>query len=86
MSGKGEGWNETWTLNKEMELDWIDKGGFEYELNAWPDSSIGYSIWTELSGLLLQMPLRQWYHSFSDKFHTYYLIPQLTSSPVSDFA
>ena len=33
-----------------MKLDWLYEVGSEYELKSWPDSSVGYGVWTELSG------------------------------------
>ena len=38
------------TPNKQMKLEQLHKVGSECELNSWPDSSVGYSVWTEFSG------------------------------------
>ena len=38
---EGKDRNETWTLDKEMKLEWLYKAGSESELNSWPDSSVG---------------------------------------------
>ena len=33
-----------------MKLKLLHKVGSECKLNSWPDSSVGYSVWTEFSG------------------------------------
>ena len=33
-----------------MDLEWLYKVGSECELDSWPDSSVGYSVWKEFSG------------------------------------
>ena len=47
---EGKDQNETWTLKKEMNLEWLCKVGPKSVLNSWPDSSVGQSIWTQFSG------------------------------------
>ena len=33
-----------------MKLEYLYKVGSECELNSWPDSSVGQSVWTEFNG------------------------------------
>ena len=47
---EGKDQNETWTLKKEMNLEWLCKVGAKSVLNSWPDSSVGQSVWTQFSG------------------------------------
>ena len=33
-----------------MKLEYLYRVGSECELNSWPDSSVGWSVWTEFGG------------------------------------
>ena len=60
----------TWRLTKAiaemkcdteqtMKLQELYKVCSEYELNSWPDSSVGWSVWTELTGRSFKFHSRQ---------------------------
>ena len=52
VTDEGKDRNEKWTLKKEMKLEGLYKVGSESELNSWPDSSDGYSVFKSRSGQL----------------------------------
>ena len=42
--------NEMWTQNREIKLELLYRVGYECKFNSWPNSSVSWSIWAELSG------------------------------------